>query len=84
MTGSVGLGQEKDNLSSTAYSKLQYKTEKRITLLSINMWGWLGFEPMMRSCLTRATCYTAIMPAPSGGSRVRRVVERLAPWRSTP
>ena len=31
-------------------------------LPSTNMWGWLGFEPMMRSCLTRATCHTAIMP----------------------
>ena len=29
-----------------------------------NMWGWLGFELMMRNCLTRATYYTAIMPTP--------------------
>ena len=35
-------------------------------LPSSNMCGWLGFDPMMRSCFTGVTCRTAIVPAPGG------------------
>ena len=35
-------------------------------LPSSNMCGWLGFDPMMRSCFTGVTCRTAIVLAPGG------------------